>query len=198
MARDEGMLRDGGLGTDGASLAGWESRAREMPMDIPASNSCLRNSKSLLSSAADPKRLPSLLTPLASSAGAGGSGSALVIMAHLWDEAVKRESEEERHPDSEQPPGRGRRSCPARSHQQRRMRPAWVSAIPSMPLAPSGNSWQQEVGLQEVPQLLVLSCQAGTGSEGSPGSTTRTAGSSTGRDEAGGVARGQWGDMDGL
>lgn len=56
-------------------------------MDIPASNSCLGNSKSLLSSAADPKRLPSLLTALASSAGAGGSGPALVSR----DEAVKRE-----------------------------------------------------------------------------------------------------------
>lgn len=54
-------------------------------MDIPASNSCSGNSKSLLSSAADPERLPSLLTALASSAGAGGP--ALVIR----EEAVKTE-----------------------------------------------------------------------------------------------------------
>lgn len=65
--------------------------SQEMPMDIPASNSCLGNSESLLSSAADPKRLPSLLTALASSAGAGGSGPALVIMACLRGEAVKTE-----------------------------------------------------------------------------------------------------------
>lgn len=52
--------------------------------------------------------------------------------------------------------------------------------------------------MQETSQLLVLSCQAGTGSEGSPGSATSTGGSSTGSDEEGGAARGQWGDMDGL
>lgn len=87
----------------GGGAVGWRPRDRqsqpgrlgvtsqEMPMDIPASNSCLGNSKSLLSSAADPQRLPPLLTALASSAGAGGSGPALVIMARLWDEAVKRE-----------------------------------------------------------------------------------------------------------
>lgn len=44
------------------------------------------------------------------------------------------------HPDSEQPPGRGRRSCPAQSHQQRRMRPVWVSA--SCQNAPH-SSWEQ-------------------------------------------------------
>lgn len=87
----------------GGGAARWRPRDRqsqagrmgvtsqEMPMDIPASNSCLENSKSLLSSAADPKRLPSLLAALASSAGAGGSGPALVITACLRDEAVKRE-----------------------------------------------------------------------------------------------------------
>lgn len=38
-----------------------------------------------------------------------------------------------------------------------------------------------------MPQLLVLSCQTGMGTAGSPGSTTRTRGSSAGRDEASGV-----------
>lgn len=65
-------------------------------MDIPASNSCLGNSKSLLSSAADPNFLPPLLTASASSAGAGGSGPALVTMARLWDEALKTERGRER------------------------------------------------------------------------------------------------------
>lgn len=62
-----------------------------MSTDIPASNSCLTNSKSLLGSAGDPKHLSSLLTPLASSAGAEGLGPAWVIVAHLWEEAVKTE-----------------------------------------------------------------------------------------------------------
>lgn len=62
---------------------------QEMPVAIPASNSCLGNSESLLSSAADPKRLPPLLAALASPAGAGGSGPALVIMARLWDETER-------------------------------------------------------------------------------------------------------------
>lgn len=63
---------------------------------------------------------------------------------------------------------------------------------PSLLLAAAGS---RMVGIQEIAQLLLLSCQTGTGSEGSPGSTTKTRGSSTGRDEAG---RGQWGDMDAL
>lgn len=65
---------------------------------------------------------------------------------------------------------------------------------PSLLLGAAGS----RMGIQEVPQLLVLSCQTGMGTEGSPGSTTRTRGSSAGRDEAGGAARGQRGDMDGL
>lgn len=40
------------------------------------------------------EQVPSLLTPLASSAGAGGSGPARVIMAGLREEAVKQKEEE--------------------------------------------------------------------------------------------------------
>lgn len=65
-----------------------------MPMDVPASNGCLRNSEFLLGSAGDPKQLPSLLAPSASSAGAGGSGPARVTVAHLWEEAVKQKEKE--------------------------------------------------------------------------------------------------------
>ena len=39
------------------------------------------------------EQLPSLLVPLASSAGAGGSGPAQVIMAHFREEAVKQKEE---------------------------------------------------------------------------------------------------------
>lgn len=53
---------------------------------------------------------------------------------------------------------------------------------PSLLLGAAGSRME---GIQEIAQLLVLSCQAGTGSEGSPGSTTSARGSSAGRDEAG-------------
>lgn len=65
-----------------------------MPTDVPASHGCLRNSESLLGSAGDPKQLPSLLAPLASSAGAGGLGPAQVTVAHLLEEAVKQKEKE--------------------------------------------------------------------------------------------------------
>lgn len=70
-----GCCRMGAWGQMGAAwltiTLGWEPRGGEMPTDIPASNGCLRNSQSWLGGTGDPKQLPSLLAPLASSAGAG-------------------------------------------------------------------------------------------------------------------------------
>lgn len=176
-----------------AIALGWEPRGGEMPTDIPASDGCLRNSQSWCSSAGDPKRLPSLLTPLASSAGAGGSGPARAIVASLR-ERVKQKEEEKTvmaTPRLQAVPGKKQEESPGSAEEDEAGR--GLGQRPPAPRSSRGaeqrSGWQQDDGDgggTPAPSTI----HPCPGREGSSSSTTRTKGSPTGKDEAGkGTAR---------